>query len=164
MAISVVVTDDPLRNSFDRCRFKRKFLHCAGHGSPLALLLERYDRDRIEVGHAVGLGPQRDPAGIRKGWVVGLKERLAVKRDGEAVSFRLQRQRVPLVRRHLGIGAGQLFAFAFDDPVKAHIVFKRIGPGYIVIIRRRQPHDDAAGLIDRPRYGFEAHGQFQVFT
>ena len=91
-------------------------------------------------------------------------QRFAVEGDGEAVPLGLERQRVPLVRRDLGIGTGKLFALAFDHPIKSHIVFERVRTGDIVIVRRQQTQSDAAGLVDRPRYGFEPHRDFEVLT
>src|SRR5271165_1009720 len=74
----------------------------------------------------------------RKGAVLRREQRFTVKADGKAVSLGLERQRMPLVRRHFGVGTGELFAFALDHPIEAHIVFKRIRPRDVVIIRRRQ--------------------------
>src|SRR5215472_12618387 len=40
------------------------------------------DLDRVEVGHAVRLGPERDLAGIGEGLVGGSEQDFAVERDG----------------------------------------------------------------------------------
>src|SRR5215469_9174708 len=90
--------------------------------------LQRCDRDRIEVGDTVGLSPQRHFPGVGKGSVLRREQHLAVIRDGEPVTFGLEREGMPLVRRDLEIGARQLLPAPFDDLIEAHIVFERVGP------------------------------------
>jgi hypothetical protein len=44
--------------------------------------------------------------------------------DREPIAFDLERQRVPLIRQHFGVGTSELLAFAFDDPIEMHVLFE----------------------------------------
>src|SRR5467141_2595947 len=68
------------------------------------------DFDAIEPRYAVGLGPERDLAGARDGPVGSGEQFFAVKRDREPRTLCPQAELVPLIRRHLGVGAFDLHA------------------------------------------------------
>src|SRR5215831_11722390 len=147
----------PQRPIAARPNTNRSTLYVISGSSVSPASLQWCDRDRIEVGDTVGLGPQRHLPGIGKGSVLRREQRLAVKGDGEPVAFGLEREGMPLVRRDLEIGARQLLPAPFDDLIEAHIVFERVGAGDIVIIGRLQTHRDAARLIYLSSDRFEAH-------
>src|SRR3954469_21697487 len=111
-------------------------------------LWQQRDCQSIEARHAVGLGPQRDPAGFGKALVGNAEQSLAVVSDGEPVALGAQAERMPLLRGHFQICAAELFAPAIDHPVEADVILQRIGAGDIVIVGVPQPHHDARGLID----------------
>ena len=96
---------------------------------------ERPNADGVEIGDAVGIGPQRHFPGLRDGPISRGEQLLAIKCDGEAVALGLQRERVPFIGRDLGIGARKLLALALYHPVKAHIILERIGARDVIVIR-----------------------------
>src|SRR5438552_10010029 len=124
--------------------------------------VERGDRDRVEMGHAVGLGPQGYLAGIGEGAVLGGVERLAVKRHRKPVALGAPPERVPLARRNLHIRALDMLSSPVHDTIKADIIFQRISAHDIVIIRVGEPHRDAAGLIDFPLHRLEVNRHVHV--
>src|SRR5438477_10726331 len=125
--------------------------------------VERGDRDRVEMGHAVGLGPQGYLAGIGEGAVLGGVERLAVERHREPVALGAQPERVPLARHNLHICAFDLLSSPVHDTIKADIVFERISAHDIVIIRAGEPHRDAAGLVNGTADRLEPNGDLDIF-
>src|SRR4051812_15766861 len=76
-------------------RIRIGFLLSVGVAGSPSRSVEGLDRDRVEVGYAVCLGPQRDLAGVAKCRIACRKQLLAVIGDREAVAFGPQRQRVP---------------------------------------------------------------------
>jgi hypothetical protein len=50
-----------------------------------------------------------------------------------------QRERVPLVRHYLRVGAGELLSLVPGDAVAADVVFERVGAHDVVIVEARQP-------------------------
>src|SRR5262245_42753431 len=61
------------------------------------------DVQPVEAGHAVRLGPERDPARRGKGLVGRGVKLLSLERDREPIALRPQAQRVPFVRRNLHV-------------------------------------------------------------
>jgi hypothetical protein len=55
-----------------------------------------------------------------------------------AIAAGLKTERVPLPRRDLGVGAGDLLALFLHHPVEKNVVLKRVGPRDIVVIRLGQ--------------------------
>src|SRR6185295_16558283 len=111
---------------------------------------QRPDFDLIETRHAVGFGPERDPARAREGPVGRGEQRLAVERDGEPLAFGAETEPVPFAGRDLEVRTFELLAPAFEHAVEADVVLERIGAHDIIVVRIAEPDGDAAGLIDRP--------------
>src|SRR5438067_3077909 len=82
--------------------------------------VERANRDRIEEGDTVGLGPQRHLSGIGIGVVQGGEHDPAVEGDGEAVALGAQPQHVPLAADDRNVDALELHAPALGHAVEAH--------------------------------------------
>ena len=70
---------------------------------------------------------------------------------------------MPFPCGHLDVGARDLLAFALHDAIEPDIVFKRVGAGDVVIVRRHQPHGDAAGPVHRPGDRLEPDNDIDVF-
>src|SRR6266581_502391 len=96
-------------------------------GRPLRSI-ERGDRDRVEMRHAVRLGPQRDLTWGGEGLVLGGKEWLAIERNGEPVPFGAQAEGVPLISGDLRAHALDLRATALHHTIEVDVVFECISP------------------------------------
>src|SRR5579872_52839 len=123
---------------------------------------QRPDGDAVEIGDAVGLGPQRHFPAVSDGSVLGREELLAVEGDGETAAFGLEREAVPRAADDLEISPGELLALPLHHPVEADVVFERIGARDVIIVRRLQADDDPARLVDASRHRLEAQRGLQV--
>src|SRR4051794_5045759 len=130
--------------------------------NPPSCSVERRDRDRVEMGDAVGLGPQRDFARGREGAVLGREQSLTFERNGETVAFGAQSEGMPLVRGNLEIGTLDLLPATLHNAVKADIVFESIGTDDVVIVRAGQPHRNAARLVDLAGDRLEMHADLHI--
>src|SRR5215213_10448183 len=130
--------------------------------NPPSCSVKRRDRDRVEMGDAVGLGPQRDLARSGEGAVLGREQSLVLERNGEAVTFGAQSEGMPLVRGNLEIGALDLLPATLHNAVKADIVFESVGTDDVVIVRARQPHRNAARLVDLAGDRLEMHADLDI--
>src|SRR5258706_11524919 len=81
---------------------------------------QRLDGELIEVRDAVGLGPQRDLAGVDERRIGRAEQRLVVEPKRERGGFAADRHLVPLARRHREGLAGKLLAPTLDRAVEAH--------------------------------------------
>src|SRR5207248_1357636 len=97
-----------------------------------------------------GLGPQRDLARIGQSLVFGGEERLALERNGEAVSFGAQPQGVPLICGDLRADGFDLFPAAVHHTVEPNAAVKCVGADQVVVVWRRKSDGGAAGLVDMP--------------
>src|SRR5258708_34464699 len=91
----------------------------------MVVLLKGLDSEIVEVGDAVGLGPQRHAAGGWDGRIGCAVEALAIEEDFEAAAAGDEPQFLPFAGRHLGIGAGELAAPPAHHPIEAYIVLDR---------------------------------------
>src|SRR5437899_12175708 len=95
--------------------------------------------DAIEARYTVGLGPERDLAGARDCPVGSGEQLFAVKRDRESWTLRPQAELVPLIRRHLGVGAFDLGALALDHAIETDVVLERVGAHDVVVVGIAEP-------------------------
>ena len=113
------------------------------------------DLDRVEVGHAVGLGPKSHSASSRDGFVGRPIKLLAVKRDGKAFAFGLETERVPFIARNFEISACDLYASPIGDTLESNVVFKGVGAHHVIVVRINKSHRDATRPIDTAGNRFE---------
>src|SRR5215207_2324896 len=125
-------------------------------------LLQRLDRQSVEARDAVALRPQRDLARLREGPVTVLEELLAVQRHSEAIAPGPERQRVPLARSHLNVGARELLPAPVHDAIKADVVLERVRSGHVVVVLVLQADGEAPRLIDLARNRLEAGAHLNI--
>src|SRR5437868_12647752 len=102
--------------------------------------VEWRDRDRVEMGHAVGLGPQRDLPRFREGLVLGGEKRFTIESDREPILHRAETEAVPVIGSNLCVYALNLLPIAVFHPVEADAVLKRIGAHDVVVVWRGEAH------------------------
>src|SRR5450631_357736 len=121
--------------------------------------------DLIKQRYTVGLGPQPNLAGIGESGILDLKQLFAVEGYAEARGFEVDAQAVPGVGRDRNANSiAPLPAYnverasdTVDGLIENDIVFKRIGPGHIVIVRVFRPPDNAGGAVLGSRDGLEPY-------
>ena len=130
---------------------------------PLSPVWQHVDRDLIETGNAVGLGPKRNSSCVGECLVRRCKELYAVIDDPEAITLCLESKGVPHPARDFYVLPANLLTAAFDHAIKSDIVFKRVGAHDVIIVGIKDTNSDSPGLIDVPCDRFEAERNFDVF-
>src|SRR5947207_1227062 len=93
------------------------------------------DRDRVEMGHAVRLRPQRDLPRFREGLILGGEKRFTIESDREPILDRAETEAMPAIGSNLGVCASNLLPIPVFHPVEADAVLKRIGAHDVVVVR-----------------------------
>src|SRR5215475_4449846 len=119
------------------------------------LLGQDIDCDLIKSCDAVGLGPQRDFSRPRERFVRCREQRLSIELNGEMLSLSFQAQGVPFTAGDFDVDAIDLLPAAFDDAIKANVVFERVGARNVIVVAIEHTDSDTAGLIYVPSHRFE---------
>src|SRR5206468_5597220 len=111
----------------------------------------------VELGDAVGFGPDTDFASVLECVVIPFERFLSVERDCEVIPAEIDTQSVPCAGCDFNIGSLFLGALASDCVVNRHVVFERVGARDVVVVRVLHSPNNTASLILLARNWLELH-------
>src|SRR5262249_55201689 len=120
------------------------------------------DVQPVKARDTVRIGAKRDSARSAKSRIGRGQKRLLIERYRKAITFRFQRERMPLFRGDWRRRAGKLIPGAVYDAIEPNIACQSACTDQVIVIRGCEPHGDGCRAIQTPRNGFEAEGHLEI--